>query len=140
MHEDARKLIIDRFDAVWQAGSMASMPLERENHEFKRPENAVWGRLSLQFGRTEPHEIGNRGERTPFVLFLQIFIPPNGGTLAAYVAADILRPIKSQPQLSDDLQTVVHFRPPSVPAVADVAGFKAFNVTIMGYFAYDPAS
>ncbi len=142
MNDAARKLITDRFFAVWNAGALAAMKIEIDGQKFVQPKNQTWGRLSMVFGENQPNEVGpNSGERTPFVFYLQVFIPDDTGTRDAYLAADILKPMRREVLRHSDASgaTVVHIRPVSCRKTTPTAGFAAFNVTATGYFDYEPA-
>jgi hypothetical protein len=139
-HETARILISNRFDAVWNAGALSAWKVERENQKFTQPKGEPWGRLTIRTADTEPLEVGNVNERTPFVIFFQVFIPEEKGTSAAYKARDILDGMKRQILRSNDGTVVVHIRPAQLVPGRDEGGFVGFNVTIPGYFDHYPAS
>lgn len=141
--EAARILLSNRFDIVWQAvtNPLRTMKIERENTKFDQPKGATWGRYSLAIGDSIALSPGTDDERTVFVAYLQVFIPEEKGTADANKAADALRPMKKQVLRFSDAagETVVHIRPPSLNTAPTIGGFKAFNVTMTGYFDYYPS-
>lgn len=134
-HGTATATIKRLFGLAWlQAGPLASMKIEHENHRFKAPDDAPWGRLTLAKGATTQISLGGKGtrvDRTPFVLNLQVFIPENKGTRVADDAFDVMNKLNGQTvqegTLTVNLQTAT-----SNTSSADKGA--AFLISIVGYY------
>lgn len=131
-HEAAREMIAEAWKQAWVASGL-TFPVEIQNHAFKRPPNATWGRYTYLPGETEPAALGISIERTPFALILQIFLPENTGTKDATLAADALRPLNGAVRRSPDGKVVVNFRTVGLTPGTTEDGVEAFNVTIRGH-------
>ncbi len=138
-HDLARSTVAAAWKAVWDASSVADLPVEFQNQPFKRPQNVPWGRYTLLPGETEPAALGAEGlkmERTPFVLIVQVFHPEDTGTRKAYQASDAMRGLNYSRHRQDYPGgfVVVNFNTSGLtPGVAE-DGLDAFNVTISGHW------
>lgn len=83
-------------------GTIPEMPFPVEwEGGTPRPANAkTWGRLSIQQGSVMPAMIGPGHTRSVGMVYLQVFIPEEGGTRAATLAADILSEALDRVQLA----------------------------------------
>lgn len=137
-HTTAAEEIKRAWLTAWQAGPLLyALPVEHENQRFTQPATGPWGRLTLVTGETEPAAIGNgqgRLERTPFVLFLQVFMPENTGTKVARQAADIMRALDRMSIQKDAL--TVNFRTTGLTPAPNPAntGLTAYNVQLPGQY------
>lgn len=137
-HEAARQLITSTVKDVLDASSLATKSLvEWPLLPFTRPTNPPWHKFNLIPGDTEPAALGDRMERTPFVVTIQTFFPDEstGGTKPVWDLADVLRSMNYAVARSPDGKTVVNFRtwgsPQEFPAQN---GLTPFNVTVRGHF------
>lgn len=136
-HTTAAEEIKRAWLAAWNAGPLDAMPVEHENLRFQQPSTGPWGRLTLVTGDTEPAAIGTgagRLERTPFVLFMQVFMPENTGTKIARQAADAMRALDRMSIQKDAL--TVNFRTAGLTPAPNPSntGLVAYNVQIAGQY------
>lgn len=135
-HETATAEIMRLWKLASLSGALATLPTEYENRRFKRPDAGPWGRLTLRKAQSTPRNIGDglRVERTPFVLYLQIFIPEGEGTRVAEQAHDRLKILNYQATYTPGC--AVFLEVASMEAVPEPAGsgFVSFNCSIPGHY------
>lgn len=73
--ETLRQVITER------VASFSTVEAIWPNHARKKNDATAWGRFSIQFGSTAAGSVGrNKFDRTPGLLYLQVFLPENTGT------------------------------------------------------------
>jgi Bacteriophage related domain of unknown function len=133
-HGTATATIKRLFGLAWMAGPIPALPIEHENHRFKAPDDAPYGRLTLAKGNTTQMTLGGKGtrvDRTPFILNLQVFIPENKGTRIADQAFDAMTLLNGQCTHEENL-TVNLQAATSATSSADKG--VAFLISIVGYY------
>jgi hypothetical protein len=133
-HEAARAQIMTSWQTAWTAAALA-YPVEHDNQPFTRPDKAPWCRLTLLPGETVPKAIGTAGgERTVFVLSLQVFLPDDEGTLPAYKAADAMRRLNRVQAKNQAGTAIVNIQTASIADAGKFSQIRQFNVTIAGHY------
>ena len=117
-----------------------SLKCQYDNLPFLQPKASPWGRIELVVGKTAPAAIGHRLNRTPLILYLQVFIPEAAGTRIAWQAADMMAEVFDYQTLSLGHAADIGFQTASPPVSAGVKdGFRQFNVTIDGSYDTEPS-
>tara|TARA_R110000803_G_scaffold209965_3_gene280589 strand:- start:17944 stop:18405 length:462 start_codon:yes stop_codon:yes gene_type:complete len=145
-HETARKEIISQVKAALDAESITAV--EWPSMRFEQPEGLPWYRVTIQQGQSNPAALGpQKLNRSPFVIFLQVFLPIENltGDSAAYVAADALGSLNNTDATRTDGPTgtraAVKFRVTSAPSFVTKDGaFEQHNVTLPGYYDITPGT
>ena len=143
-HETARREILSRVKAVLDAESITAV--EWPSLRFKQPTRSQWYRVTIQQGQANAAALGpQKLNRTPFVVFLQVFIPIENetGDAAAYTAADALGALNNTDATRTDGPTGtrarVTFRVTSAPSFSGKDGsFEQHNITLPGYYDVTP--
>ncbi len=134
-HVTAAQLITQAWKTAWEAGTLkAAMPVEYKNRRFQQPTDSAWARFTFLQGKTEPAALGQKRERTPFFITLQVFIPKGKGSKQARQAADITTALNYQVLTSNDRTITAHFQTASMEDGPEETGFASFNVTISGHY------
>lgn len=91
-----RAALVKRFRDEWPAGAptpsgepeLALAQIGMPGKKFTRPNNELYGKLSLQFGDREAVAVGAKRVRIVGMLYLQVFVPEDGGDGPAGRTAD----------------------------------------------------
>lgn len=94
--EATRQLIAAALDAI-----EFPFPVEWEGGTSKPKAEKTYGRWTIQQGDVMPAVIGDGHTRSVGIVHLQVFIPENGGTAAATLAADVMATALDRLQLND---------------------------------------
>jgi len=125
-HENIRTLATEAFLAVWND----RMPVLWPNDGRIKPPEAPWARFTIITGNTSNACIGGYMRRTPIIFGVQIYLPMDRGTKAAYQAADALAALENQNYISPDTSTTLKTRTSTVIDGGVKDGYKIFAVTI----------
>jgi len=82
---EEHRVIETFFTQNWNS---ATCPVQYENIQATQPKNAIWGRLNILNGKTEPAALGLMKIRTPGVIVLQLFAPSYDGVRKLRELAD----------------------------------------------------
>jgi len=145
-HETARKEIMTRVKAALDAEAITAV--EWPGMRFEQPKAQPWYRVGIQAGQAQPAALGpQKLNRTPFVVFLQIFLPIENalGNAAAYEAADAIGALNNTNQTRTDgtsgTRADVKFRVASAPNFVGKDGtFIQYNVELPGYYDAHPGT
>ena len=144
---DIRKAVFAEFEAALAAApNYSAIAIDAPNRRFQKPLNDPWVRVALNPGTRAPAALGSSGQklnRFPFILALQVFVPENNGEKIAFEIADeLLGPLEYQTAIGtvDGTRHNIHFETASIGtgfrAASDsdegAASFWQLNATISG--------
>jgi hypothetical protein len=75
-----QQVITTKFTSDW-VPKFPSVPVKYENRNFTPPDNATWVAFSIRSGRVAEAAIGGIMPRGIGIVYLQIFMPENAGTM-----------------------------------------------------------
>jgi hypothetical protein len=148
-NELMRTAIVTSFKTVWDASQLGpagdDLAIEWPNQKFEQPASGPWFRFEMIMGTTEPIAIGQRQERTPFVLMLQCFLPDGTGSTLAFQAADVLGELDYQVSVFTDVPTgsKVHLKyrtAGSASRISKMNSMVQYNVSTRGQADAEPGT
>jgi len=144
--EAGRKAIMGSLEAAINANGYSTEDIEWPNHKGpSQAHEARWWRISLQTGQTTPSSIGGAGQRrtlTPFILRIQLFLPEETGTKAAYdivtqlgmgsQGMNYLQASSTDATITPNQKAVASFETWGLTPIGVTEGFAQFNLSIAG--------
>jgi hypothetical protein len=112
------------------------LPTAYDNATFSQPKGAAWARFAIRTATRSNNAVGRDEQRTLGFISLQVFIPEDGGTRAAAVAADKMAALFDNQTIAISPGKSVIFRTVSQNTVGRL-GDGLFQVNVTCDFQFD---